>query len=427
MTRVRGKDRTKIKKINMDDDEVGGIDETTTDRRQQPLQAQQLPSQTNEQKKLAILSRKTELPQKLRTVIDEAKNYEPAFFLRTIESNLLDLLFENAGVYMLNVEKGLNSDHHRDTFKEIETAIRFFPNVLVRRQFGRFCISFQAMTMRQQCNLKAVSFIPLLAELGIEYGLFTEEQRGGLIDGPGRGRNVLYQLVKNNERTTKKKDDDDDDDNEEDEHQLVDESFLVVMKQLRKMNLFRKEDIQRYNLCEGLCCQDVFPELRFRYVVDWDPNCLMINDHRSGSSSFPMHYATYSIKEIRGFRIVFEVGIQHFPIQIGFLFHKNEIGHTPFRLACDQYGEEKVINILDDGLDNLMIRDHTNNNDQHNNSIRLLKSLINGAADEMVDLDCVYILLRREPAVCSSQTTFVGPKNNKDGDNSQKRKRGDTM
>jgi hypothetical protein len=93
--------------------------------------------------------------------------------------------------------RGLDSD--RDTEEEVETALRFFPNVLTRRiqihdadvdadadgeDVYLYPIQLLAFTLRYEvgimCNMKALSFIPLLARLAIELGLF-EEERGGLL------------------------------------------------------------------------------------------------------------------------------------------------------------------------------------------------------------------------------------------------------
>jgi len=47
-------------------------------------------------------------------------------------------------------------------------------------------------------NLKPTSFIPLLAELGIQLGQFEEEERGGLI--LDEDQNVLRLLARNGYR-----------------------------------------------------------------------------------------------------------------------------------------------------------------------------------------------------------------------------------
>jgi hypothetical protein len=68
-------------------------------------------------------------------------------------------------------------------------------------------------------------------------------------------------------------------------------------------------------------------------------------------------------------------------------------------LACDQYGEKTVKKIIYDGLDAIFVQDEVEHKQNNSNNVHLLKALINGVVDETIDLDCVYILLRREPGM----------------------------
>jgi hypothetical protein len=49
----------------------------------------------------------------------------------------------------------------------------------------RYCLQEKEVLVREDgnwgCNLKAVSFVPLLARLAMELGLFEEKYRGGLL------------------------------------------------------------------------------------------------------------------------------------------------------------------------------------------------------------------------------------------------------
>ena len=139
-----------------------------------------------QKKKDTIIKRKREFPGQLRTAIDEAteENLLPAAFLSRIESKLADWLSENWKAVNFDESKGLNCD--RDTEAEVEFAIRLFPNVLSMKIDGRYLIYWQSRNRNDEYNLKTVSFIPLLAKLGIELNQgiephqFTEEERGGL-------------------------------------------------------------------------------------------------------------------------------------------------------------------------------------------------------------------------------------------------------
>ena len=72
-------------------------------------------------------------------------------------------------------------DCDRDKEEELEVAIRFFLNVHTEQEADdEYPIFWQAMTSKNNCRLKTISFIPLLARLAIELGLFEEVNRGGL-------------------------------------------------------------------------------------------------------------------------------------------------------------------------------------------------------------------------------------------------------
>jgi len=313
-----------------------------------------------EQRKLEILRRLNDLPVTLRETIDGAKEEDTESFLSIIEEKLIDLLYGING-------NGLDCD--RDTHEEIETAIRFFPQVLCEKYWGT-----HPPIYAQLAYLKSVSFIPLLAKLGIELNQFQKEERGGLLY---REWNVLRSLMNNDCREWYDEDD-------EDQQCLVDEKYVAVVKSLGQMGIFQKEDIMEEDLMWELSHRNHFPELRFRYLVDFDPNCL--HDRQ------PSIYRIWLRRnDIHVFRIIFELGALHFPTEIGFLFHldKND-GFTPFDRACYEYGTKKVIEIIEDVL--VVGNRHDIESDDN-----IAKSLIYATTTSAVHLDGVYFLLRRDP------------------------------
>ena len=80
---------------------------------------------------------------------------------------------------------GLDSD--RDTKTEVSTALGLFPLLLSERG-GRFrfypILYILAMcddNTSWVCNVTAVSFVHLFASFAIEFNLFREDKRGGLL------------------------------------------------------------------------------------------------------------------------------------------------------------------------------------------------------------------------------------------------------
>lgn len=208
------------------------------------------------------------------------------------------------------------------------------------------------------------------------------------------------------------------DDEDEKFQQLFDETSLIVMKRLRENCLFKLEDIWEYDMMWLLCRQRIFPEQRFRYLADWYPGSLMLPTE---GGALPFQLATWYCQDIRGFRTFLEVGIHHFPKEMGCLFHRDRHGGTAYRLACRKHGNNEVKKLLDDGF-----------RKNHTNISTLLKSLVYACSDETVHLEGVFEILQRvlqkEPSVLfqvqAATSRNVNINNMKNDGNSHKRKRG---
>mmetsp|Transcript_12315 Transcript_12315/g.13521 ORF Transcript_12315/g.13521 Transcript_12315/m.13521 type:complete len:125 (+) Transcript_12315:90-464(+) len=88
---------------------------------------------------------------------------------------------------------------------------------------------------------------------------------------------------------------------------------------------------------------------------------------------------------------VFTLTMEHFPLRIGWLFHKDTDGDTPFQEASTKYEKEKIQTILDEALNNHQSSQHEEN--------FMLKSYVIAASDESVDVECDFLLLRRDPSI----------------------------
>ena len=316
--------------------------------------------------KLEIVERVGEFPVTLRDTIEQLKEEDAESFLSIIEERLVDLLY---GI------KGNGLDCDRDTCEEIETAIRFFPQVLCERYWGT-----HPPIYAQLAYFKSVSFVPLLAKLGMELNQFQKEERGGLFYYQW---NVLRSLVNNDCREWY------------DEYQqcLVDKKYVAAIQSLGESGIFRKQDISEQDLVWELSHNHTFPEHRFRCLVQYDP----ISFYNPNSSIYGIWLEP---NNPRAFRTIFEIGVLHFPTQIGFLFyidnsnpdHHND-GYTPFDRACREYGTETVTKIVGDTLVNRN-QYYCRSNDKCSN---MMEALVHAATTPTIHLDGVYFLLRRDP------------------------------
>ncbi|OEU14506.1 hypothetical protein FRACYDRAFT_241053 [Fragilariopsis cylindrus CCMP1102] len=337
-----------------------------------------------------MLQRKEQYHKRTRKQIDVLVEE----FLIDIKDDIFDMLCDNNN-NSENYYGGLDSD--RDTEEEVETTIMLFPEILSLKSTNENkncygpgyypiqCLTFRYMGLFQlECNLKAVSFIPLLARLATKFGQFMDEQRSGLLSTDGK-INVLRDLVRTDTEHYNR-----------DHHELVDTKYLIVMKKLRQMGYLKKEDIRRYDILDTLWDDHILAEKRLRFLVEWDPSSLLQSDK---VDNIPLHDAALNLS-IQPFQIVFKYGLLYFPKKKGIclLFQNNRNSTTPFQHACSIFGQDEVMTVVEDTLldyQRSSSHDDSNNAEPYNG----VDALIMAAIDESVHLDCVYFLLRRQPDV----------------------------
>ena len=212
-----------------------------------------------------------ELPSYVDGTIIGAVNDMAMEFLAKVKKSVVDILFMNNSRrgQRQNRERGLtqtimDKDWHK-TEKQIETAIRFFPHVLVEQRSGKYPIQWMPLRSKEtkNFNLMSVSLIPLVIKLGIE--TFNDELRGGLLSPYSKGTwNALQQIICY--RT---------DNNEE--SKLCDNCFSTVRNWM-KGNYLVNKDIQQHNLVGKMFVKDTgfVSESRLQYLTDMDPVSLSL-------------------------------------------------------------------------------------------------------------------------------------------------------
>jgi hypothetical protein len=169
------------------------------------------------EKLIPILQQTKEVPLRTRNKINELVEE----FLERLRDDVHEMLCDNT----TEAENYSGLDRDRDTEKEVETIIRFFPEVLSTRKtkkwdndeqewydwtdaaggFGDYpihCLSFVSGIITHRCNLTALAFIPLVVRLAIEFDVFEEEERGGLSCEDYDGNDVLTLLLISSKHTS---------------------------------------------------------------------------------------------------------------------------------------------------------------------------------------------------------------------------------
>ena len=280
----------------MDDDniDIEDVQQAQAQAAQDEQQQQQQQAVVLLKKMILVLEQKETFPLQTRDKTDELVEN----FLENLEDDIHEMLCS-----------GLDSD--RDTEAEVEAIVRVFPEVLTRRQYdgsGNYPIQLLALAHYEdgdrQCNVKAVLFIPILARVAIEFGLFEEDERGGLLCQDIDGNNGLHLLMASDNTELELPN--------QEHHDSVDTKYLQVLIQLRRLGVLKKEDIQRYGLLHILCRRPYLAEKRFRFMVEWDPSALTQTNEYGW---LPIH-CTSEESTIRRLELVFEYGIRYFPKKV---------------------------------------------------------------------------------------------------------------
>ena len=418
---------------DQEDQEQEQIDAAAAAERHEEQEQEQIDAAAAAERRLpqliSLLQKKKTFLLRTRDKMDELVEE----FLGKIKDDIHDMLCDDNAIESDDY-RGLDSD--RDTEKEVEATIRFFPEILSRRKqvayrdeeeqdldaegfypiqylvcFERYLVCFERGNYTIGCNLKAISFVPLVARLSKEFGQFPEEERVGLLVEGWNECNCLNFLTSTDYER-----------NDSREHnESVDDKCCLVMKELRHMGLLRKEDIREQNLLLNcLNGQSFFGKKRSRFLVEWDPTLLI------DASDNPLYYAAWD-SSIQGFRAVFEYGILYYPTKEGISMLFKDFGgvnKTPFNVACNIHGREEVMNVIEATLLKFQRRsdDDDDNNSNSNNTgpYNVVDTLITAAINENIHIDCLYFLLRREPDILekllSSSSTMIGMFDSNDND-----------
>ena len=130
------------------------------------------------QKLILVLEQKETCPLQTRNKTDELV----VEFLEELGKDVHEMLCDNNSLGGDVDYCGLDSE--RDTEEEVEAIVRVFPEVLHIKGGRHHFYPIQYSTFLCK-NAKTVSFIPILAKLAIEFGLFEEYLRGGLLCDDG--------------------------------------------------------------------------------------------------------------------------------------------------------------------------------------------------------------------------------------------------
>ncbi len=357
-----------------------------------------------------IVEHKSEFPTKLRPAITTAAaKCKPGIFVSEVYiaatyfffgqfrpgNEVVDGVTRNEDSARTDGWWGL--DHEIDTQDQAELVIRLFPWILQEELMGIPSSKGQIPIFFLALNEKAVSFVPLFAKLGAELGVFGgKKDSAGLTWRGEKSGSALEQLFVNTistENTNK-----------------FDEKSLNILIQLRQMGFLSENNEQQLVLWLFIAAkyrEIALIEARLRLVVDWNPTILMnIFEHKNMLGSFLDRFQECNGDEsynLRLFEVIVELGMLHYPLELGFAFHKTDRASkfpetdgnsaSNFGLACQIFGTKTSIRIL-----NKAILKAIDENIPDKPSIKNLQMLLFAATtNQNISIEGVYALVRRDP------------------------------
>ena len=328
---------------------------------------------------------------------------------------------------------GLDSDI--DTEDEVELAIRFFPSILDHLDVfpnydGGWCGTGRALsfgpTIMLLTKAKAVSFLPVFLKLHIEldvddswpqfYGLWHLLLVPGFEAFAEFSNDASAFIAYGNEETPAKE---------------TNEEHLSTLIRVREMGKSMGKDCPFPTFSEnteGLLIwvlekakyrERNFTEKRLRLLIDWNPSLLtgVLTEFekkrkpccekcsRKFAPNLPLlcvflyHYTLpdSECSVLRMFELILELGMTHYPRELGFLFHPSgqlQRGASTFHDFSSKYGIEKVRKITNDQIISIL---HPNNKNNNNSTRQQL--VFAAATNTNICLDGLYILFSSDPII----------------------------
>ena len=320
-----------------------------------------------EQKLEVIVRHKSEFPSKIRHCIDSIADSSQS----TPQQSWVTLQKAITKFFLPKLRPWGGLDNDVDTKEEAEVAIRVFPTVLQNEESLRQSDNPIGAAMS---SLKALPFVPMLAELGRELGVLREDEPHELVPRYDLFLSVSI-LTFNPEYDSREFD------------RQLDEALLSVLVGVKEKNLMRKEIIDRMCIhTDFLYDKPNRIEKRVRFLLNWDPTIIK----KDGKHEILLHryvgsWDSHKMPTFKIFQAIFELGVFYYPEDFGFMFHSDLIAQqTCFEIACETFGDKKVRKMVDE----IILQYIQGRRDKMNHM------LFAAASNEAIHLEGLYTLFR---------------------------------
>ncbi len=304
----------------------------------------------------ANLLRLLQLEHTLSPPLRNKINEKARFFLENLK--------DDVGEFLCSEE--LDGEHHSE--ENIRILVQCVPTALT------YTDDYGDLPLDHALLRGNVEFIPMLAEEGMKLEVLSgHERRGGLLRRKDPGISCVLESISYVGSSN-----------------YCSIRCLNVIKRLRKMGLFKVQDIKKYNLlwhsCSRLCAQ------RFNYFADWDPSAL--KQEKATKDLFLLIYTFHSPTKVFEFELALNASLRHFPHELGLLLRTNYTqDDTVFRLWRQLLGKKIFWCVMERCLDGVA----RSTNIFEKNLETNMYAFMFAAAGPRSELDLVYYLIRRNP------------------------------
>ncbi|GFH56800.1 hypothetical protein CTEN210_13276 [Chaetoceros tenuissimus] len=214
-----------------------------------------------------------------------------------------------------------NLSDHKPSTKSVEKVVTKFPSTLSSlNEDGRLPIQSAV-----ENDATGLDFVVVLAKEGLKHDVGDENARGGLLTVDPKDENGWNTLQCFSNIDT-----------EDSEHsEEYDVRSVNALKQLQRLGLLKKKDIQQYGLLWCSCRN----KGRFEYFTSLDPDALL----NTKVDNIPW---IHDVVDINHLSLALKEGFRYFGSIGGLLFVKNIEGETLLDSSIEYYGTEPMMTML---------------------------------------------------------------------------------
>eukprot|EP00531_Pseudo-nitzschia_arenysensis_P012306 CAMPEP_0116118560 /NCGR_PEP_ID=MMETSP0329-20121206/2168_1 /TAXON_ID=697910 /ORGANISM="Pseudo-nitzschia arenysensis, Strain B593" /LENGTH=392 /DNA_ID=CAMNT_0003612193 /DNA_START=406 /DNA_END=1584 /DNA_ORIENTATION=- len=271
-----------------------------------------------------------------------------------------------------------------DTLEQLELAIRVFPAILkTKYNLDLNDIVWTNLPPFFLTSAKAVSFLPMLADLYTEYGRSHEFElvqiSCELLD------NTCLKMRYKKEPTNE-----------------LHEASLAAFLRLREKGYLDGDDGKILDILEVFIARAIeekssykstsFIVNRLQHLIEWEPDVVVVDRVSINSCLIAHLHRSMQLLDHQLYEFILEQGMLYWPRYVmGFGFHR-----LNFEASCAIFGRNEVNQVMNKKIKDAVVRSKKKN--------AIQEWVLKAAIDDMISLDGLYTLVRFDPSAVMNIT-----------------------